>query len=485
MAWEAFHSRTVYSPSVSGQSNLQKRKLTMRTKTLPWVLLLLLLVASLSIVAENRLDPIRLYIQKHFADRLDITQEQIEQLSWVLDNPVFTPELSTQLPSTSIHREVPRALSRLYCLQLLRAGSHDAYEAFVAPQTNPEMPRLTEPSFRQLSREIAGLDSVSYEVLRAAAILDAVTLSPEARRRAGKVLDKPVPEDTVDFRSVTAPYADKIYPLAHSIITKDPEAARLFDIVYLPHSHLRHMMYNEGSLSMYTVLNTGIQNKSISRTDLNLWYDHWVVNIAGFRGHSDPLGSVYLTQNTWRSMNQLKLLLDRLFREPKMNPMQVYLQKRGQWLHLNTLTRNPNEFLALASLGATARLFTPAEGRALYTSFKSLPESEQKQWIQYNRKQLTTVDTPSPTYGPAVYANAIAVAGLPETVRKVLPVMLRVYEEADRMRAEGRLAADIPLSFRELAQEPMLGNILSSYRQFTTSIDPDDGVAKLVMREGS
>ncbi len=455
----------------------------MRTKTFSWVSLVFLLVASLSIVAENRLDPIRQYIQKHFEGRLDITQEQIEQLSWVLDNPISTPELSEQIPSIPIHREVPRALSRLYCLQLLRRGSHEDYETFIRPQVNPEAPKLTEASFRQLSREIARLDSVSYEVIQAAAILDAVTLSPEARKRATNVLGKPFPEDTVDFLSVTAPYAEKIYPLARSIITNHPSAARLFEVVYLPHSHLRHMMYNEGSLSMYTVLNTGIQNKSISKNDLNLWYDHWVVNIAGFRGHSEPAGSVYLTQNTWRSMNQLKLLLDRLFREPKMNPMQAYLQKRGQWLHLNTLTRNPNEFLALASLGASARLFTPAEGRELYASFKGLPENEQKQWVQHSRRQLTALDTPSPTYGPAVYANAIAVAGLSETVRTVLPVMLGVYEAADQMRTEGRLAADVPLSFRDLAQEPMLKHILTNQRQFTISINPDDGVAKLVMRD--
>lgn len=455
----------------------------MSTKTLPWVSLAVLLLASPAIMAENHLDPIRQYIHEHFSDRLEITQEQIEQLSWVLVNPVMTPEISTPLTSAPIHPEVPRALSRLYCLQLLRNGSHEDYEDFVAPQTDPDAPRLTEVSFQQLSREITELDPVSYEVIRATAILDSVTLSPEARKRAAKALDKPDPEDSVDFLSATAPYAGKIYPLAHSIITKHPSAARLFEIVYLPHSHLRHMMYNEGSLSMYTVLNTGIQDKSISRNDLNLWYDHWVVNIAGFRGHSEPAGSVYLTENTWRSMNQLKLLLDRLFMEPKMNPMQVYLQKRGQWLHLNTLTRNPDEFFALASLGATARSFTPAEGLELYASFKSLPENEQKQWIQHSRRQLTALATPSPTYGPAVYANAIAIAGLPETVRKVLPVMLRVYQEAERMRAEGQLADDMPLSFRELARKPVLNSILSSHRPFTPSINPDDGVAKVMMDE--
>lgn len=455
----------------------------MKTKTLPWISLVLLLLVSPLMVAENRLDPIKEYIHTHFADQLEITREQIEQLSWVLVNPVVTPELSTQRSSAAIHREVPRALSRLYCLQLLRDGSHQAYKAFVAPQTAPDVPRLSEPSFQKFSREIAGLDAVSYQVLQATAILDAVTLSPEARKRAAKALGKPVPEDSTDFLSVTAPYAEKIYPLARSIITKHPSAARLFEIVYLPHSHLRHMMYNEGSLSMYTVLNTGIQNKSISQDDMNLWYDHWMVNIAGFRGHSEPAGSVYLTQNTWRSMNQLKLLLDRLFREPKLNPMQLYLQKRGQWLQLNTLTRNPNEFLALASLGATARLFTRAEGSELYTSFKSLPENQQKQWIQHSRRHLTALASPPATYGPAVYANAIAVAGLPETVRKVLPVMLRFYEQAEQMRAEGQLAADRPLSFRELAREPMLNNILTSHRQFTTAINPDDGVAKLVMKD--
>lgn len=455
----------------------------MRTKIFPRVSLVLLLVANLSIVAENRPNPIREYIHKHFENRLEISPEQIEQLSWVLVNPVSTPELSTTIGLTPIHREIPRALSRLYCLQLLRRGAHEDYEAFVAPQTNPDIPRLTEVSFRQLSREIARLDSVSYEVIQAAAILDAITLSSEARKRASKVLKKSIPEDAVDFLSMTAPYADKIYPLAQYIIKRHPGAARLFEVVYLPHSHLRHMMYNEGSLSMYTELNKGIQNKSISSSDIDLWYDHWVVNIAGFRGHSDPVGSVYLTQNTWRAMNQLKLLLDRLFREPKMNPVKVYLQKRGQWLHLNTLTRNPNEFLALASLGAAARLFTPAEGRALYTSFKSLPERDQKQWIQYNRKQLTALGVPSPTYGPTVYANAIAVAGLSETIRKVLPVMLRVYEEEERMRAQGLLSDETPLSFRDLAQKPTLDRIIGGYRKFTTFINSDDGVAKLVWRE--
>ncbi|WP_257265093.1 hypothetical protein [Endozoicomonas sp. ONNA2] len=450
----------------------------MKTKTLPGVLLIWLLLASPPMVAENRQDPIRAYIHQHFADQLVVTREQIEQLSWVLANPVVTPELSAQRLPASIHQEVPRALSRLYCLQLLRNGSNAAYKAFVAPQTDPG--GLSESSFQQLAREIARLDAVSYEVLQATAILDAVTLSAQARKRAAKALGKPVPEDSTNFLSVSAPCAGEIYPLARSIISKHPQAARLFEIVYLPHSHLRHMMYNEGSLSMYTVLDTGIQNKSISRDDLNLWYDHWVVNIAGFRGHAEPAGSVYLTQNTWRSMNQLKLLLDRLFSEPKLNPMQVYLQKRGRWLHLNTLTRNPDEFIALASLGATARLFTPAEGRELYTSFKSLPENQQKQWIHHSRRQLTALATPSPTYGPAVYANAIAVAGLAQTVRRVLPVMLGVYQQAEQMRAAGQLAADVPLSFRELAREPMLGDILASHRQFTTAIDPDDGVAKLV-----
>lgn len=90
---------------------------------------------------------------------------------------------------------------------------------------------------------------------------------------------------------------------------------------------------------------------------------------------------------------------------------------------------------------------------------------------------------PSPTYGPTVYANAIAVAGLSETIRKVLPVMLRVYEEEERMRAQGLLSDETPLSFRDLAQKPTLDRIIGGYRKFTTFINSDDGVAKLVWRE--
>ena len=335
-------------------------------------------------------DPVRMirdYIKVTYGERLVISDEQIEQLSWVIDNPVHTPEMDAKARQKTIHREIPRALSRLYSLQLLRSGTQDDYQQFVAPQKDGGTPKLNKDSFNQ--------------------------------------------------------------------------------------------MYNEGSLAMYSTLKKGFTDGSLKQSDLDLWYAHWLANIAGFRGHLAPVGSQYLTQRTFMVMNQIKTSLDKMYRDLKVNPMQVYLQKRSNSLHLSSWTKKPEERQALASLAAMLRLFTPQDGKVLFTSFRKLPAKDQQRWIAHVERQLKILPEPAPTYAPAVFANGIEIAGVAESIQKLLPLAINTYAVGEKMRTAGELGSDVPLSFRELASETLVKRVLSSEKPMVVDINPENGLATL------
>ena len=443
------------------------------------LLSLVLLVFFQPVLAATPTDTIRDYIRITYGDRLIISNAQIEQLSWVLDNPVATPEMETVGISKNIHREVPRTLSRLYCLQLLRSGKNEDYHQFIAPQVDEGTPKLNKDSFNALSKRIASLDDESYRTLETTAVISAVTLSVKARTKAAKVLTEPLPEDSVQFLSVTAQKADKIYPLAKQLITKYPDARYKIEAAFLPDSHLRHMMYNEGSLDMYSTIKAQIGNGRLTLDDLNLWYDHWMINIAGFRGHLAPLGSLYLSQRTYMAMHQVKLALDKMAKDRKINPMVLYLQKRANWLYLNNWTKSPQERVALASLAALLRLFTTQDGSVLFHSFRKLSATDQRRWITYAEGQLTVQNRPAPTYGPALLGNAVGMADLSEAIIKVVPVMLESLELVNKLRIAGVLKVNVPLSFREMARESTISRILNASKPLVVDINPDNGIATI------
>ena len=218
----------------------------------------LVLGFALPVMADDPASVLRRFIETTYGKQLDISPEQIEQLTWVMANSIATPEMATRDDPVTIHREIPRALSRLYTLQLLRSGSKADYQQFIAPQKDRDRPRLKYDSFSQMAKLIASIDTASYEVLQAAAIISAVTLSPMARKRATQVIAKKLPEDSTRFLSVTAPYASQVYPLAYHVARKYPGTSHKFEIIFLPDSHLRHMIYNEGSQAMYSTMKKGM-----------------------------------------------------------------------------------------------------------------------------------------------------------------------------------------------------------------------------------
>jgi hypothetical protein len=291
--------------------------------------------------------------------------------------------------------------------------------------------------------------------------------------------EKP-PVDSVQFLSATAVKATSIYPLAKEIADKYHSDGRKFTIVFLPDSHLRHMMYNEGSLSMYSTLKNGFKNRTLDQKDLNLWYAYWVDNIAGFRGHVSPKGSLYLTDNTFRAMNQVKLGLDQLLKDPESNPMVSYLNQRAAWIKLTDFKGvTQPELLAMASLAATLRLFSADQGSQLLKAFRALSASNQKRWVAHVQSQTKVTGTPAPTYAPALFANALILSSLAETIKQILPFYMDVTDKAVKARQSGVLPNTVPLSFRVLANDENVSTILKAREPLTTHIDPETGLATL------
>ena len=377
-------------------------------------------------------------------------------------------------------------MARLYCLQLLREGSEESYQRFIAPQIKDKsQPILSRDSFITLSALIRQFNSAAYETLKATSIISAVTLSPAAKQRAETILKTKPPSDSVQFLVKTAPYADTIYPLAKAVIKKYPDTRQLFKTAFMPDSHLRHMMYNEGSLSMYSHILEGIANQTINRNKLDFWYAHWLVNIAGFHGHIDPKGSLYLNQNTFRAMNELKGIFARVLQGESLNPMVTYLKKRADWLGLPELTPNPQMQIALGGLGASLHLFTHEEGRALFTGVRQLKIDVRQQWLAYAEGQLTAQPYPAETFAPAVFANTKEKVGLTESLAIVTPLYISVLNAENKMRTSQppQLNNTTPVSFWKLARPETIEMLIQSRRNsYPISINTADGVADVITR---
>ncbi|MGL5741382.1 MAG: hypothetical protein ACRCXC_01945 [Legionella sp.] len=98
-----------------------------------------------------------------------LTPQMLEQLSCIQNNSVITIQSNTQSKAGLINIEIKRALSRFYCLQLLKEGGTLAYTKFV--QYKPQDVILSESNFDRLSQLIQHLTSSSQECLMATCAL--------------------------------------------------------------------------------------------------------------------------------------------------------------------------------------------------------------------------------------------------------------------------------------------------------------------------
>ena len=422
-----------------------------------------------------------------------VTDAALSQLEWSIYTSNKTPERSA-LPNLEDpnYTEVRRAISRLYCLHLLTDPDptqlKSNYEKFISNQVklDPFLPPLTFEAFQVLSQEFRPLDLWQKEALITSTLISSVTLSPEAKEAAQKLMGS-YPQDSVEFLAKTfedIEIAKKIYPLVADLFTRAPksEHARLSGFLQAAFSskqHFRHMLYTEGGNSMFTALRNKIKAHALSKEDFLFWQQHWITNITGFRGHIKPQGSLYLTQNTFKAIQALRTELEKLYKDPPYDILPTYLTTRASWLGLSVrYDLNDVEKQLLGHIGSMLRLFSPSEGIALAAAYQSFPPLEKSRIEKQFRLIMEDTDSPTPTYAPALFDNALIfvqnrdkyakTAALPSVIRTCLPLYVEALIQYQNLRSEGKLNLDTPLCFREIAGKEAIAKILEPKPEFST-----------------
>src|SRR5690606_21794153 len=220
----------------------------------------------------------------------------------------------------------------------------------------------------------------------------------------------------VEFLAVTfedISKARKIYPLVESLYQKHPAEfhaviTKRLQAAFAHHTHFRHMMYAEGNQWMFNALRENIRHGQWSAQDYCFWYCHWLINITGFRGQVNMLGSNYLTENTFKAIDALKRELDQLFLNHDHDVFNAYLRERASWLGLEASDfASPEVRLFVARLGAMLRLYSVEDGSALLIGVNQLDAHTASALIALCESEAKSGGYITPTYLPALFANVI------------------------------------------------------------------------------
>lgn len=468
------------------------------------------------------------FIAQTFGDELHISDAALAQLLWCVHD-TSTPEQGVVNITEPRFIEVKRALSRLHSLERILA-KQQGYQSFIQSQKAEDdfNKPLTQTGFEYFTDKFATFDPLFIDVLKTATIINSTTLSPNARRMANEVLG--LNNYTIDSVLFMADcfkdfeQAKAIYPLINDLLEKYPEAEqqlrirKLLTNVFLP-MHYRHMMYTEGNQNMFSQMRELIKAGKFDEESQRMWWAFWVINITGFRGHIEPKGAFYLTENTFQAIKALDTELELLFQDPEHDVLGAYLETRAKGLALDRFPLNPRERQVLAHIGAMLRLFSPMEGESLYAGFCLIP-SKQRQKLIEAFFQAVDPTMPTPTYAPALFSNIMdwRKQGYPQDsvlksafvhveakqlknmannlmhglsivdVVGILPAYLKAVVEYQRLRKEGKLDLKLPLCFRVTAVKEQIAEIyghlplsqtLNIFEQVDVAIDSVTGNVSL------
>lgn len=397
-----------------------------------------------SVHADKR-DLIRVTASKNFPTTFNVSEDQLAQLSWALDHKNRTYDMDLAVDGDAdVHIEIHRALTRLYCAQLLRTGGIDAYNSFIAAQLEFGIAQpLQLSSFMNLSKHIQQLPADDYELVEAAVILTAVSLTKPAADLAKRIINSNFKEtDALDFLSYTLRDHKDLYPITWNIFNKSSNAKRLFYVLFPPHTNFRHMLYTEGGIGMFNYLRSMIVHGYINRHDLDVWYAFWIVNIAGFRGHIQHHGSLYLTDPVADAMDKLKYLVYEMLENPTYDPLLPYLEYRAKCVGYDYLPRS--ERLFFAHLASLLRIYSINEGQRLYVSVMRLPISERSTVMQEFYKGLQDTTHVYATHVPALFGNALYIekGNIEKVILKILPAYNKILLQYIKSNPERTLCCN-------------------------------------------
>ena len=428
--------------------------------------ILLLPVVNASPLHEQTL---RDYIEHHFGATLALSSQEFSQILWLGQTTSQSPDKIPGIGSYPLDKEVIRLLNRLHNLALLRDGSEASYQHFIKPQRekNYDLPVLHRTEFDVLSRWFRpkALSEDRYSTLKAAIIISAVARTRFARERAQQVWDSEglgyLPEDGMAFLWATSSQENTIYPLMETL-SEDQKV--LFHTALLPDSHLRHMLYAEGSSTMFYRLIDTIQetknNPAFSMDTFNFWFMTWVIDISGFWVNpAIPEGSYYL--NRFEAQNiimQWHLLNNALFNQATTQPRMViaqelltqYLIYRAKALHLPNIP--DDDILTYGGLASLLRIHTPAQAENLHEAYSQLSPEKQTALRKIYKDKLVGNPPKTPTYLPAVFVNLFEMKG---SFQNSFELFIDIYiQSMTLIKAKynnAELTINEPVSFKELA----------------------------------
>lgn len=400
-----------------------------------------------SVTCANEHQKIRTYIQQKFPPEFVLNDAQISQLAWAFQHDKHTNDFDLWVQDPDFYVEISRALTRLYCAQLLRAGTIDAYNHFVAAQlaANNHAP-LSLSGFNKLAQHVQALSASDYALLETAAILSAVSLSKPAEKIAQQAMDvSPVLNDNMGFLAATLRNGINIYPLTARIMQDSTAARKLLYILFPPQTNFRHMLYTEGGIGMYSYIRSMIAHGFIDCTNLDLWYAHWIINIAGFRGHVAQSGSLYLNEEVAQSMLTLKGLVYEILEQPSFDPLVPYLEFRAKNLGFSHLPQE--EKLFYAHLGCLMRLYNIEDGQKLYNSLQKISANKLNAIKRHFMHGLHEPQQVTHMYVPALFGNALKYTqgDLDHVVTQILPAYDAILQQAARQNIH------VALSFNQLS----------------------------------
>jgi hypothetical protein len=336
----------------------------------------------------------------------------------------------------------------LRLLTPLSENLESAYQEFVCRQ--PDSKKLDYPTFQELSKLLRFQSVNAQRALLASCFL---TISDKAKALA-KDAGATVSFDSEKFLTDTISTCPYIYPIW---VELGPEVRRLLPFVFLKDTHARHMLYTEGGNNMFATLRAGISSGTLTPEMFEIWFGRWIINIAGFRGHEEPKGSAYLTQDTARCLLALKGELDKLWKNVEHDVLATYLDLRASWLKVDSPL--------LAHLGSLMRLQSPEEGLQLQKWYGELPR-ESREAHESSFQTLRALTKVTPTFEPAVLDNLMALGC---SVGEAITIHSKIKMAASRAYCAGianeSINASVPLCFRSIAMKDNLLPILEEFRK--------------------
>lgn len=418
-------------------------------------------------VQEKRLQN---YIDQHFGTALDLSPHELNQILWLARAGSQPPGGVHSLNYYPLEREIMRLLNRLYNLALLRKGDETSYLYFTQPQReeNYDKPVLSQQTFDRLSRWFNNPETLSedgYVALRAATIISAVAHTRLARDKAQQIWDNegagPVPQDGMEFLWATVNHDTAVYPLLDALST---EQRSLLLAAFLPDSHLRHMLYAEGSSAMFYRLIDSFQRQqtetALSRDAFNFWFMTWLVDISGFWVNpAMPDGSYYLNEAEAQDiLKQWRLLTDALFNQSRRQPRDVIAQKllKDYLVYRANALRLPSipvgDLAVYGGLASLLRIHTHEQANQLHEAHKRLSTSQRKALRAIYADKLAACPLKTPTYLPAVFVNLLdAGANFQHSFELFIDIYIQSMNLMKARYQSGELQSDKPVSFKALA----------------------------------